>query len=44
MCPNNGVGLVKKPEDYIYSSATNYTGLESVLEVQTLTTKWRTYS
>jgi len=36
-------GIVRKPEDYIYSSATNYAGLESVLEIQILSTKWKTY-
>ena len=33
-------GIVKQPEDYVYSSASYYAGLESVLEVQILTTKW----
>ena len=37
-------GLVKQSEDYIYSSASNYAGLESVLEVEVLSTKWKTYS
>jgi REP element-mobilizing transposase RayT len=37
-------GIVRKPEDYIYSSASNYAGLESILKVEILTTKWITYS
>jgi REP element-mobilizing transposase RayT len=43
---NNPVrsGIVRKPEEYIYSSASNYSGLESVLEIDILTTKWKTYS
>jgi hypothetical protein len=36
-------GIVRKPEDYIYSSASNYAGLESILEVEILPTKWKTY-
>ena len=42
---NNPVraGLVRKPEDYIYSSATNYAEMESVLEVILLDLKWETY-
>jgi REP element-mobilizing transposase RayT len=42
---NNPVraGLVKKPEDYIYSSATNYAGLDSVLKVLIMDLKWKTY-
>jgi REP element-mobilizing transposase RayT len=36
-------GIVKIPEDYIYSSASNYAGLESILDVEILSTKWITY-
>ncbi len=36
--------IVMQPEHYVYSSATNYAGLESVLEVQLLTTKWKIFS
>jgi REP element-mobilizing transposase RayT len=41
---NNPVkaGIVRNPEDYIYSSASNYAGLEYMLEVEILTTKWTT--
>ncbi len=34
--------IVQHPEDYLYSSARNYAGLESVLPVEILTTKWKT--
>jgi hypothetical protein len=37
-------GIVRVPEDYFYSSASNYAGLESVLDVEILTTKWITFS
>ena len=42
---NNPVraGLVRKPEDYIYSSATNYAEMESVLDVLLMDLKWKTY-
>jgi REP element-mobilizing transposase RayT len=36
-------GIVFKPEDYIYSSAKNYAGLENILDVQLLTLPWKTY-
>jgi hypothetical protein len=41
---NNPVkaGIVRNPEDFIYSSASNYAGLEYMLEVEILTTKWTT--
>jgi REP element-mobilizing transposase RayT len=41
---NNPVkaGIVRNPEDYIYSSASNYAGLEYILKVEILTTKWTT--
>jgi len=37
-------GIVRAPESYIYSSASNYAGLESVLDVEIITTKWITLS
>jgi REP element-mobilizing transposase RayT len=42
---NNPVrsGIVAKPEDYLYSSARNYSGLESVIDVIEVDFKWRTY-
>lgn len=42
---NNPVraGLVRKPVDYIYSNASNYSEMESVLEVIILDLKWETY-
>ena len=42
---NNPVraGLVRKPEDYIYSSATNYAEMESILNVPIMDLKWKTY-
>ncbi len=42
---NNQVraGLVRKPEDYIYSSASNYVEMENVLEVIIIELKWKTY-
>lgn len=42
---NNPVraGLVRKPEDYIYSSASNYAEMENVLEVIIIDLKWKTY-
>ncbi len=36
-------GIVRKPEEYIYSSASNYAGLESIIDVIVLTTKWITF-
>lgn len=41
---NNPVraGLVEKPEDYLYSSARWYAGLECVLEVRDIGLPWRT--
>jgi REP element-mobilizing transposase RayT len=35
-------GIVKEPEDYVYSSASNYASMDSILEVEILTTKWKT--
>jgi REP element-mobilizing transposase RayT len=37
-------GIVEHPEDYLYSSARNYASLESVLEIDLLSFKWKTYS
>lgn len=35
--------IVQKPEDYLYSSARNYAGLDSVLDVVLISMKWKTY-
>jgi putative transposase len=35
-------GIVLRPEDYIYSSASNYAELDSVMEVIKLDFKWKT--
>ncbi len=35
-------GIVAKPEDYIYSSARNYAGLDYVLEIVEIDLKWKT--
>ena len=42
---NNPVraGFVRKPEDYVYSSASNYAGTESLLEIVKLDKLWKTY-
>jgi len=42
---NNPVkaGIVEKPEDYLYSSARNYSGLSAPIDIQLLTLRWRTY-
>jgi len=42
---NNPVrsGIVAKPEDYLYSSARNYAGLESVIDVIEVDFRWQTY-
>ena len=42
---NNPVraGFVRKPEDYIYSSASNYAEMESIMEVLIIDLKWKTY-
>jgi REP element-mobilizing transposase RayT len=34
--------LVQNPEDYLYSSARNYAGLSSMLEVELLSLPWKT--
>jgi REP element-mobilizing transposase RayT len=36
-------GIVEKAEDYLYSSARNYAGLSSLIEVITVDLLWRTY-
>lgn len=36
------IGIVKKAEDYLYSSARNYASLESLLDVELLTITWKT--
>jgi REP element-mobilizing transposase RayT len=36
-------GFVRKPEDYIYSSASNYAGTESALGIVKLDILWKTY-
>jgi hypothetical protein len=42
---NNPVraGIVELPEHYLYSSARNYAGIKGLLEVEILSTKWKTY-
>jgi REP element-mobilizing transposase RayT len=42
---NNPVrsGIVLNPEDYLYSSARNYAGLESVIDVVEVDFMWKTY-
>ena len=42
---NNPVksGIVLNPEDYLYSSARNYAGLDSVIDVIVLDLGWKTY-
>ncbi len=37
-------GIVEHPEDYLYSSARNYASSESVLEIDLLSFKWKTYT
>ena len=41
---NNPVraGIVSRPEDYLYSSASNYAELDSIIEVIKLDIKWKT--
>ncbi len=43
---NNPVksGIVEKPEAYLYSSARNYAGLDTVLDVEILSFIWKTYT
>jgi Transposase and inactivated derivatives len=43
---NNPVraGIVTNPEDYLYSSARNYAGIDSLLDIIPLTLLWKTYS
>ncbi len=42
---NNPVkaGIVKNPEDYLYSSARNYAGLDNLMDVVLLAVRWKTY-
>ena len=37
-------GIVKNVEDYIYSSAVNYSGESGVLDIELLSIEWKTYS
>lgn len=37
-------GIVVNPEDYLYSSARNYAGLDSVIDVITVDIRWKTYN
>jgi REP element-mobilizing transposase RayT len=36
-------GLVEKPEDYLYSSAQNYSGRNGILDVLILSARWKTF-
>jgi REP element-mobilizing transposase RayT len=36
-------GWVRKPEDYVYSSASNYAGMESILKILLMDVEWKTY-
>jgi len=36
-------GIVRKPEDYIYSSASNYASMENILDVIVMDINWKTY-
>lgn len=36
-------GIVDKPEDYLCSSARNYAGLDSIIDVIEVDFKWKTY-
>jgi REP element-mobilizing transposase RayT len=36
-------GIVERPEDYLYSSARNYSGLKAPLEIPLLVIPWKTY-
>jgi len=35
-------GIVSEPEYYMHSSATNYAGIASLLDVEIITTRWKT--
>ena len=37
-------GIVVIPEEYLYSSARNYAGLESVIDIIEISRTWKTYS
>ena len=43
---NNPVraGIVKNPEDYLYSSARNYASLEALIDISVLVLPWHTYN
>ena len=43
---NNPVraGIVERPEHYLYSSAKDYAGEKGLLDVEILSTKWKTYN
>ena len=34
--------IVSKPEDYIYSSARNYAGLDNILPISVASLRWKT--
>ncbi|HEY4786468.1 MAG TPA: transposase [Bacteroidales bacterium] len=36
-------GIVSKPEEYLYSSARNYAGMENLLDIIQITKLWKTY-
>jgi putative transposase len=36
--------IVSKPEEYLFSSARNYAGLESVFDVCLISSQWKTYN
>lgn len=36
--------IVSKPEEYLFSSARNYAGLDSILDVCLISRHWKTYS
>ena len=37
-------GIVEKAEDYLYSSARNYASMDAILNIETLTFTWITYT
>ena len=37
-------GIVHKPEEYLYSSARNYAGMEGLLDVILISRQWKTYN
>ncbi|MCF6185009.1 MAG: hypothetical protein L3J56_10405 [Bacteroidales bacterium] len=36
--------IVEHPEEYLYSSARNYAGLDAVLDIEMLNLPWKTYN